>query len=84
MKNNTSLQANAPNTIKWELLLNAAEIGITAKDEIVSLTDEVGSYAKKMEAENAAKRVVDVKATVEKIKVKFPKSWSKNNLEIAE
>jgi osmotically-inducible protein OsmY len=37
-----------------------------------------------MEAENAAKRVVDVKATVEKIKVKFPKSWSKNNVEIAE
>jgi hypothetical protein len=47
MKNNATLQANASNTIKWEPLLNAAEIGITAKDEIVSLTDEVGSYAKK-------------------------------------
>jgi osmotically-inducible protein OsmY len=43
----------------------------------------VDSYAKKMEAENAAKRVIGVKALVEKIEVKFPSSWLKTNDEIA-
>jgi osmotically-inducible protein OsmY len=83
MKNNQELQTDVQNAIKWEPLLHAAEIGVTAKDGVVSLTGVVDSYAKKMEAENAAKRVIGVKAIVEKIEVKFQNSWSKTNLEIA-
>lgn len=63
--------------------MNAAEIGVTAQDGVVSLTGVVDSYAKKMEAENAAKKVIGVKALVEKIEVNFPSSWSKTNVEIA-
>ncbi len=65
MKNNEELQSDVQNAIKWEPLLNAAEIGVTAKDGVVSLTGVVDSYAKKMEAENAAKKVIGVKALVE-------------------
>lgn len=83
MKNNQELQTDVQNAIKWEPLLNAAEIGVTAKDGIVSLTGVVDSYAKKMEAENAAKRVIGVKALVEKIEVKLPSAWTKTNTEIA-
>lgn len=83
MKNNQTLQTDVQNAIKWEPLLNAAEIGVTAKDGVVSLTGVVDSYAKKLEAENAAKKVIGVKALVEKIEVKFPNSWSKTNAEIA-
>lgn len=83
MKNNAELQTDVQNAIKWEPLLNAAEIGVTAKDGVVSLTGVVDSYAKKMEAENAAKKVIGVKALVEKIEVKFPNSWTKTNAEIA-
>ncbi len=83
MKNNQELQTDVQNAIKWEPLLNAAEIGVTAKDGVVSLTGVVDSYAKKMEAENAAKKVIGVKALVEKIEVKFPSTWSKTNAEIA-
>jgi osmotically-inducible protein OsmY len=64
-------------------LLNAAEIGVTAKNGVVSLTGVVDSYAKKSEAEDAAKTVAGVMAVVEKIEVKFPNSWSKTNAEIA-
>jgi len=63
--------------------LNTAEIGVTAKDGVISLTGVVDSYAKKLEAENAAKKVIGVKALVEKIEVKFPSSWTKTNAEIA-
>ena len=83
MKNNSELQTDVQNAIKWEPLLNAAEIGVTAKDGVVSLTGVVDSYAKKLEAENAAKKVIGVKAVVEKIEVKFPNSWTKTNAEIA-
>jgi osmotically-inducible protein OsmY len=35
-----------------------------------------------LEAEDAAKKVIGVKAVVEKIEVKFPNSWTKTNVEI--
>jgi osmotically-inducible protein OsmY len=83
MKNNAELQTDVQNAIKWEPLLNAAEIGVTAKDGIVSLTGVVDSYSKKVEAENAAKKVIGVKALVEKIEVKFPSTWTKTSDEVA-
>lgn len=83
MKNNEELQKDVQNAIKWEPLLHAAEIGVTAKQGVVSLTGVVDSYTKKMEAENAAKKVIGVKALVENIEVKFPSSWTKTDAEIA-
>jgi osmotically-inducible protein OsmY len=83
MKTNAELQTDVQNAISWEPFLNAAEIGVTAKDGVVSLTGVVDSYTKKTEAENAAKKVIGVKAVVEKIEVKFPSTWSKTNAEIA-
>jgi osmotically-inducible protein OsmY len=83
MKNNTELQSDVQKAIQWEPLLNAAEIGVTAKDGVITLTGVVDSYAKKIEAENAAKNVAGVKAVVEEIEIKFASDWSKNNTEIA-
>jgi osmotically-inducible protein OsmY len=83
MKSNAELQQDVQDAIKWQPLLNAAEIGVTAKDGIVSLTGVVDSYAKKTEAEDAAKNVAGVTALVEKIEVKYPSSNSKTNAEIA-
>lgn len=83
MKTNAELQLDVQNAIRWEPLLHAAEIGVTAIDGVVSLSGEVDNYLKKMEAENAAKKVVGVKALVENIEVKFPGTWTKSNLDIA-
>jgi osmotically-inducible protein OsmY len=83
MKNNEDLQKDVQNAIKWEPLLNAAEIGVTAKDGVISLTGVVDSYTKKLQAENAAKNVAGVKAVVEKIEIKFSSSWNKSNVDIA-
>lgn len=70
MKTNAELQKDVQDAIKWEPLLNAAEIGVTAKDGVITLTGTVGSFAKKSEAEDAAKNVNGVKAVVEKIEIK--------------
>lgn len=83
MKSNETLQTDVQNAIKWEPLLHAAEIGVIAKDGVVTLTGEVNSYAKKLEAESAAKKVIGVNALVEKIEVKFPVTWAKTDEEIA-
>jgi osmotically-inducible protein OsmY len=84
MKTNEDLQKDVQNAIKWEPLLNAAEIGVTAQDGIITLSGTVNSYPKKMEAENAAKRVAGVKAVVEAIKVQFSENHTqKNDSEIA-
>ena len=77
MKTNAELQKDVQDAIKWEPLLNAAEIGVTAKDGVVTLTGTVDSYSKKTEAEDAAKNVAGVKAVVEKIEIKFNGRWAK-------
>jgi osmotically-inducible protein OsmY len=83
MKTNSELQLDVQNAIKREPLLSPAEIGVTVKDGIVSLTGTVDSYAKKMEAENTAKKVIGVKALVENIVIEFPNFWIKTDAEIA-
>ena len=83
MKSNADLQRDVQDAIKWEPLLNAAEIGVTAKDGIVSLTGVVDSYIKKTEAEDAAKNVAGVIALVENIQVKYPSATIKADAEIA-
>jgi osmotically-inducible protein OsmY len=83
MKSNEVLQKDVQDSIKWEPLLNAAEIGVTAKDGIVTLTGIVDSYAKKSEAENAAKKVLGVKAVVEKIELNFGNRGNKSDSDIA-
>ena len=83
MKNNAELQKDVQDAIKWEPLLNAAEIGVKVKDGIVTLTGTVDSYAKKYEAEDAAKNVAGVKAVVEKIDVKLAHWGKTTDAEIA-
>jgi osmotically-inducible protein OsmY len=84
MKNNSDLQKDVQDAIRWEPLLHAAEIGVIAKDGIVTLTGTVDSYSKKAEAEEAAKNVAGVKAVVEKIDIKYTnENGKKDDNEIA-
>ena len=83
MKSNETLQKDVQESIKWEPLLHAAEIGVTAQDGIITLSGTVDSYAKKLEAESAAKKVHGVKVVVEKIEISFGHSWTKNDNEVA-
>jgi len=83
MKTNEELQKDVQNAIKWEPLLHAAEIGVTVKDGVVTLTGIVDGYFKKKEAENAAKNVSGVKAVVEDIEIKYSNTFTKSDNDIA-
>ncbi|WP_313002922.1 BON domain-containing protein [Chryseobacterium gleum] len=82
MKTNEQLQKDVQEAIKWEPLLHPAEIGVTAADGVVSLSGTVDSFAKKKQAENAARNVAGVKVLVENIQVKLPDSKAKTDIEI--
>ena len=71
MKTNEILQKKVQDALAWEPLLDAAAIGVSVKDGVVTLTGTVDNYAKKLEAENAAKKVAGVKAVVEKIEINY-------------
>ena len=70
--------------LKWDPSLNAAEIGVTVKNGIVTLSGQVNSYAKKMAAEKDVKKISGVKAVAEDIQLRVFPSFQKSDSEIAE
>ncbi len=83
MKTNADLQKDVQDEISWSPILNAAEIGVTVKDGIVTLTGVVDSYSKKRAANDAAKRVTGVKAVAEDIEIRYNDYGKRNDTEIA-
>ena len=69
--------------LKWDARLQPNEIGVIAKDGVVTLTGWVDSYFKKWAAEEAAHRVRGVKAVANDIEVRLPTSPERTDAEIA-
>jgi osmotically-inducible protein OsmY len=84
MKNDNQIQKDVMEEIKWEPFLNASEIGVTAKNGVVTLSGRVDAWSKKIAAEKAAKKVSGVKAVAEDIQVGVSPSFRKTDAEIAE
>jgi osmotically-inducible protein OsmY len=82
-KSNTQLQQDVLQELKYEPSVDASDIGITAKDGIVSLTGNVKSYAEKYAATWAAQRVVGVRAVTDEMKVELPSMHVRNDEDIA-
>ena len=83
MKNNAELQKDVLNAIKWEPSMHAAEIGVIAKDGLITLSGTVDSYSKKLNAENSAKKVKGVKAVAEEITIDYGHNFKNSDTEIA-
>ncbi|HEY0745030.1 MAG TPA: BON domain-containing protein [Chryseosolibacter sp.] len=86
MKTNDELQKDVMAEIKWEPQLRNVhtQIGVSAKDGVITLSGTVDSYNKKVAAEKAAQRVQGVKVVACDMDVKIG-SWSaKNDTELAE
>jgi osmotically-inducible protein OsmY len=84
MKTDIEIQKDVIDQLKWEPFLNAAEIGVSAKNGIVTLSGQVDTYSKKVLAEKAAKKVSGVKAIAEDIQVGLTPSYRKSDAEVAE
>jgi osmotically-inducible protein OsmY len=84
MKNDSQIQKDVMDELKWQPILNAAEIGVSVKKGIVTLSGIVNNNIKKVSAENAARNVAGVKAIAEDIQIGVSPFFSRTDTEIAE
>jgi osmotically-inducible protein OsmY len=77
------LQRNVLDELDWDPAVNAAQIGVTAEDGVVTLAGTVNSYADKIAAERITKRVLGVKGIANDLHVKLPLDTKRNDTDIA-
>jgi osmotically-inducible protein OsmY len=83
MSDDKQLKQAVLDELKWEPSVNAAHIGVTARDGVVTLMGHVENYWEKSTAEKAVRRVKDVKAVAEELEVRLPFSVKHSDEEIA-
>jgi osmotically-inducible protein OsmY len=84
MKPNSQLQRDVQDELQYEPSVDSAEIGVTAKDGIVTLSGKVKTYAEKWAAGRATERVNGVKAIVDQMQVALPQSHTRTDEDIAQ
>ncbi len=83
MKTDTELQRDVLDELRWDPRFNAAEIGIAAKNGIITLSGRVANFAEKSAAVRAAQRVSGVKAVADDIEVRLPDINERTDADIA-
>jgi osmotically-inducible protein OsmY len=82
-RSDTQIQADVLAELKWDPRVTPNEVGVAAKDGVVTLTGVVDSYTRRWAAEEAAHRVRGVKAVANDIEVRLPSSAEKTDADIA-
>ena len=83
MKTDAQIQTDVMQELKWDPSITHEHVGVAVAQGIVTLSGTVPSYIEKSSAERAAQRVSGVKAVVEKIEVKIPGSYHRDDQDIA-
>jgi osmotically-inducible protein OsmY len=84
MKTDVEIQKDVIEQLKWEPFLNAAQIGVSVKNGVVTLSGQVDTYSKKILAEKTTKKVSGVRAIAEDIQVGISPTYKRSDTEIAE
>jgi osmotically-inducible protein OsmY len=71
MKTDSELRRDVERELEWDPSIDARNIGVAAKNGVVTLTGYVNSYSDKWSAERTAKRVAGVTALANDIEVKL-------------
>jgi osmotically-inducible protein OsmY len=83
MKSDTQLQHDVIEELEWEPSIDSSNIGVMAKDGVVTLTGSAPRYSEKMEAESLAKSIAGVRAVANDIEVRLPGASERNDTDIA-
>jgi osmotically-inducible protein OsmY len=83
MKTDSQLQRDVIDELKWDPRVREAEIGVAAKDGVVTLTGFVDSYAQRTCAERAVERVGGVRVIAEELKVRLPGAFQRTDTDVA-
>jgi len=71
MKTDSELRRDVERELEWDPSIDARNIGVAAKNGVVTLTGYVSSYSDKWRAERIAKRVAGVTALANDVEVKL-------------
>ncbi|MGY3505099.1 BON domain-containing protein [Bradyrhizobium sp. USDA 4471] len=83
MKSDSEIERDVRDELKWNPDLDASDIAVSVKDGVVTLAGFTHSYADRLEAESAAKRVAGVRAIANDIEVRLPKIDQRPDPDIA-
>jgi osmotically-inducible protein OsmY len=83
MRTDSQLQHDVMAELQWEPRVDHANIGVAAKDGVVTLSGFVSNYSSKIAAEKAARRVKGVRGLAEEIEVRFASDPKTSDPEIA-
>jgi osmotically-inducible protein OsmY len=77
------LRQNVLDELDFEPSIDAANIGVAVSDGVVTLTGHVPSYAEKLAAERATRKIKGVRAIAQEIEVRYPTDKKTADDEIA-
>ena len=83
MKTDTQLRDDVMAELNWDPAVKASDIGVIAKDGVVTLTGHLSSYAEKYAVERAVQRVSGVKALAIEMKVQLAAAYERTDTDIA-
>lgn len=83
MKTDIQLQRDVEDELAWEPSVDHASIGVGVRGGVVTLSGLVRSYAEKLAAEKASRRVSGVRAIADELKVRYPSDPKTDDAEIA-
>ncbi len=84
MSEDMRLQQWVSDELAFEPKVDAAHIGVSVRDGVVTLSGRVNSYAEKFAAEEAARRIKGVTAVAQELEVHLPSDKKTDDGEIAE
>ncbi|BCB90217.1 hypothetical protein Psuf_075300 [Phytohabitans suffuscus] len=82
-RSDEAIQQDVMAEIRWDARLQPNEIGVAAKDGIVTLTGSVDTFVKKWAAERAGQRVRGVRAVANDVDVRLPSSAERSDVDVA-
>lgn len=83
MKTDLQLHKDVLDELRWDPRVNEAEIGVSVKDGVVTLTGAVPTFAQKYAAEKVVERTTGVRAVADDLHVRPTGTFLKNDTDIA-
>lgn len=84
MKTDAQLKADVTAELAWDPAVNSINIGVSAKDGVVTLSGHLDTFAEKHAAERAARRVAGVRGLAVELDVKLSAAHKRSDSEIAQ
>lgn len=83
MKSDSQLKKDIEAELEWDPAINAAQVGVSVKNGVVSLSGHLDTYAEKRAVEKAVQRVSGVQALAVELDVKLAPDHVRTDAEIA-